>query len=111
MRRAKKSGPTDRAPRCARRPRFEEIEPRILYSADVSPALLDDAALLPMAEHRLLDHTGEKRLSPGHWNCASDTVCAQDLGPGNYLVTVDATGYQPVKVTIAPFRITDVAIP
>jgi hypothetical protein len=34
-----------------------------------------------------------------------------DLGPGNYLVKVGAVGYQPVKVTIAPFRITDVAIP
>ncbi len=63
----------------------------------------------------LLDHTGEKTLSPDFivnaWACESGSVCARDLGPGNYLVKVGAAGYQPVKVTIAPFRITDVAIP
>ena len=41
----------------------------------------------------------------------SGKVCARDLGPGNYLVKVGAAGYQPVKVTIAAFRITDVTIP
>jgi|SRR5687768_6916093 len=63
----------------------------------------------------LLDHTGEKTLSPdgilNAWRCAAGKVCAQDLGPGNYLVKVGAVGYQPMKVTIAPFRITDVTIP
>ena len=63
----------------------------------------------------LLDHTGEKTLSPDFivnaWGCEAGKVCAQDLGPGNYLVKVGAAGYQPVKVTIAPFRITDVTIP
>jgi hypothetical protein len=63
----------------------------------------------------LLDHTGEKTLSPDFivnaWRCAAGKVCAQDLGPGSYLVKVGAVGYQPVKVTIAPFRITDVTIP
>ena len=63
----------------------------------------------------LLDHTGEKTLSPDYivtaWRCQAGKVCAQDLGPGDYLVKVGAAGYQPVKVTIAPFRITDVTIP
>jgi hypothetical protein len=63
----------------------------------------------------LLDHTGEKTLSPGGvinvWGCAAGKVCTQDLGPGNYLIKVGAAGYQPVEVTIAPFRITDVTIP
>jgi hypothetical protein len=63
----------------------------------------------------LLDHTGEKTLSPDFiasaWRCQAGKVCARDLGPGNYLVKVGAVGYQPVKVTIAPFRTTDVTIP
>ena len=63
----------------------------------------------------LLDHTGEKTLSPegliAAWGCQAGKVCARDVGPGNYLVKVGAPGYQPVKVTIAPFRMTDVTIP
>jgi hypothetical protein len=62
----------------------------------------------------LLDHTGEKTLSPEGflaWDCAAGKVCARDLGPGNYLVKVSAVGYQPVKVNISPFRITDITIP
>ncbi len=63
----------------------------------------------------LLDPTGEKTLSPEGpvfaWSCEAGKVCAMDLGPGGYLVKVSAAGYQPVKVTIAPFRITDVTIP
>ena len=41
------------------RPVVEEIEPRILYSADFSPVLLDPAPAAPVAEHRLVDATGE----------------------------------------------------
>ena len=63
----------------------------------------------------LLDQSGEKTLSPDFimnaWHCEAGKVCARDLGPGTYLVKVGAVGYQPVTVTIAPFRITDVAIP
>jgi hypothetical protein len=63
----------------------------------------------------LLDITGEKTLSPTFvldvWGCGAGKVCAKDLGPGTFLVKVDAAGYQPVKVTIAPFRVTDVTIP
>jgi hypothetical protein len=63
----------------------------------------------------LLDPTGEKTLSPEFifyaWECEAGKVCARDLGPGTYLVKVGAAGYQPVKVTIAPFRFTDVTIP
>src|SRR4030095_12886861 len=42
-----------------RRPVIEEIEPRILYSADFSPALLDSAPATPVAEHRVVDASGE----------------------------------------------------
>jgi hypothetical protein len=63
----------------------------------------------------LLDHTGEKTLSPdlsyNAWACDAGKVCTQDLGPGRYLVKVGAAGYQPVKVTVAAFRVTDVTIP
>jgi hypothetical protein len=63
----------------------------------------------------LLDQTGQKTLSSEStvfgWDCESGKVCTRDLGPGNYQVKVDAAGYQPVKVTITAFRITDVSIP
>ena len=63
----------------------------------------------------LLDRTGVKTLSPEFdvyaWACEAGTICTQDLGPGSYLVKVGAAGYQPVKVTIASFRTTDVTIP
>jgi hypothetical protein len=63
----------------------------------------------------LLDQTGGKTLSPVSviwaWDCEPGKISTADLGPGSYLVKVDAAGYQPVKVVIAPFRITDVAIP
>jgi hypothetical protein len=63
----------------------------------------------------LLDQTGQKALSepsPAYaWACEPGAVCTQDLGPGSYLIKVDAIGYQPVKVTITPFRFTDVTIP
>jgi hypothetical protein len=63
----------------------------------------------------LLDQTGQKTLSPPSvvyaWDCEAGAVCTRDLGPGSYLIKVDAAGYQPVKVTIKTFRITDVTIP
>jgi hypothetical protein len=63
----------------------------------------------------LLDHTGQKTLSPTSviwaWDCEPGNVCTRDLGPGSYMVKVDAAGYPPVKVSITPFRITDVTIP
>jgi hypothetical protein len=63
----------------------------------------------------LLDKTGEKTLSIVNpvfaWTCEAGTTCGQDVGAGDYLVKVAAPGYQPVKVTIAPFRVTDVTIP
>src|SRR5262245_18053448 len=42
-----------------RRPVVEEIEPRILYSADFAPALADAAALASPAEQRAVDASGE----------------------------------------------------
>ncbi|HTT38056.1 MAG TPA: cadherin-like domain-containing protein, partial [Burkholderiales bacterium] len=42
-----------------RRPTVEEVEPRILYSADLSPALLQAAPVASAAEHRTLDAGGE----------------------------------------------------
>jgi hypothetical protein len=63
----------------------------------------------------LLDSTGDRTLSPqgfsSTWYCDPGQVCTRDLGPGTYFVRVDAPGYQLVKLTIAPFRVTDVTIP
>ena len=42
-----------------RRALVEEIEPRILYSADFAPAGLDTPVLTPATEHRTLDDSGE----------------------------------------------------
>ena len=42
-----------------RRPVLETIEPRILYAADFSPGLIDDAALAGHVEQRSLDASGE----------------------------------------------------
>jgi hypothetical protein len=42
-----------------RRPVIEEIEPRILYSADFSPVILDAHAVAPAAEHRVVDAAGD----------------------------------------------------
>src|SRR5262245_59487880 len=42
-----------------RRPLLEEIEPRILYSADFAPAGLDTPVLTPETEQRTLDASGE----------------------------------------------------
>jgi hypothetical protein len=42
-----------------RRPVIEELEPRILYSADFSPAILDAHAVAPAAEHRIVDAAGD----------------------------------------------------
>ena len=42
-----------------RRPLVEEIEPRILYSADFAPAGLDAPVLTPDSEQRTLDSSGE----------------------------------------------------
>ena len=44
-------------PAIRRRPRVEELEPRILYSADFSPVAL--ATPLAPAEHRIVDKAGE----------------------------------------------------
>ena len=45
--------------RKARRPGIEEIEPRILYSADFAPALVPDASVDAHAEQRTVDSSGE----------------------------------------------------
>ena len=63
----------------------------------------------------LLDQAAGKTLSPDNrvlaWDCDAGKICTRDLGPGNYQVKVDAAGYQPVKVSIAAFRITDLTLP
>ena len=62
----------------------------------------------------VLDKTGEKTLTPTGvfpWSCEAGKTCVQDIGPGDYMIKVDAVGYQLVKFTIAAFRITDVTIP
>src|SRR5512144_2299029 len=50
---------TQKQKRQLRRPVVEEIEPRILYSADFAPGLVDAAALTPAAEQRTLDTARE----------------------------------------------------
>ena len=42
-----------------RRPLLEEIEPRILYSADFAPGLVPDTTLVPDVEQRTVDLGGE----------------------------------------------------
>ena len=42
-----------------RRPVVEEIEPRILYSADFAPGLVDADAFVPEAEQRVVEASGE----------------------------------------------------
>ncbi|HYL19236.1 MAG TPA: DUF4347 domain-containing protein, partial [Burkholderiales bacterium] len=46
-------------PYVRRRPVIEEIEPRILFSADVAPMLPDAAPPVAVVEHRVIDQTGE----------------------------------------------------
>jgi sugar lactone lactonase YvrE len=52
-----------RPQRSARRPVVEELEPRILYSADLAP-LADPDTLTPEVEVRTLDDAGEFHASP-----------------------------------------------
>jgi hypothetical protein len=62
----------------------------------------------------LLDEAAATTLSPRGvyaWDCDPGKVCTRDLGPGRYSLKVDAPGYQPVRVTIAAFRVTPVTIP
>jgi hypothetical protein len=51
----------------------------------------------------ILDESGQKRLSPeGSFRlyCEPSQTATQDCAPGNYVVKLDAIGYQPVKVTV-----------
>jgi len=41
------------------RPMIEQIEPRILYSADLNPALASSPSLMPQFEQRVIDASGE----------------------------------------------------
>jgi VCBS repeat-containing protein len=41
------------------RPLVEQLEPRILYSADLNPALVHDPVVAPQIEHRVIDTNGE----------------------------------------------------
>ncbi|MEO8164145.1 MAG: DUF4347 domain-containing protein, partial [Betaproteobacteria bacterium] len=38
---------------------IEQIEPRILYSADLNPVLVNDPVVAPQIEHRVIDANGE----------------------------------------------------
>ncbi|HXX11661.1 MAG TPA: DUF4347 domain-containing protein, partial [Burkholderiales bacterium] len=57
----KSANSSDRKLRAAtrHRPVVEELEPRILYSADFAPVILDAHAALPPAEQRVIDSSGE----------------------------------------------------
>ena len=93
----------------ARRAWVEEIEPRILYSADFSPGLVETATPLDDPEQRLLDGSGEfvsasaedvasqtnagtsdsgDTASQGSWELEllveEGTISAQDLGLFHY---------------------------
>jgi hypothetical protein len=63
----------------------------------------------------LMDKHATKTLSPDYnplaWNCDTGATCLKDLGPGEYTVKMAAAGYQPVRVDIAAFRITDLTLP
>jgi hypothetical protein len=60
MARAKSTKLKAKAAPARRKPVVEEIEPRILYSADFAPALLDHSADQPaLPEHRVIEASGE----------------------------------------------------
>jgi len=63
----------------------------------------------------LWDKDGQKALSPqgviNAWACEAGKTCTQDVGPGNYLVKVEAVGYDPVKVSVTASRVTEVKLP
>jgi hypothetical protein len=65
--------------RARRRPVIEEIEPRILYSADFSPTLLDAEPAIEVAEQRTVDASGEYSYLQAHGSQA----------PGREIVFVD----------------------
>ena len=73
-------------PAIRRRPRIEEIEPRILYSADFSPE-----ALAPVAEHRVLDAAGE---FVGDSNAAQNAPAAQETSHEIVFVDTATPDYQ-----------------
>src|SRR5262245_40288351 len=68
-----------------RQPLLEEIEPRILYSADFAPGLVPDTALVPDAEQRTVDLGGE---------FAATTKEAQARRHELVLVETDTPDYQ-----------------
>ena len=63
----------------------------------------------------LLDKEGEKTLSPPGevwaWDCEPGKTKTADVGPGDYVIKVNAVGYEPIKVRVAPFRVTEVTLP
>ncbi len=82
-----------------RRPLIEELEPRLLYSADLAPLALD--GVQPAPEQRVVNETGE----------FSDTVTAVrhelvivDTGVGNYQTLIDdilkQTGNRRIEVVV-----------
>ncbi|HTS55539.1 MAG TPA: DUF4347 domain-containing protein, partial [Burkholderiales bacterium] len=73
-----------RKPAKPRRLRIEELEPRILYSADISPGLLQAAPVASVAEHRTLDASGEFTAA-----AATHSTTAAPQAQGHEVVFVD----------------------
>jgi hypothetical protein len=76
--------------RTRRRLWVEEIEPRILYSADVGLGLVDTAPPVPAAEHRTVDASGEYVQSAAQDGQARrHEVVFVDTATPDYQVLVD----------------------
>jgi hypothetical protein len=63
----------------------------------------------------LLSKDGGTFLSPESpvwaWSCESGKTDTQDVSPGEYVVKVNAVGCKPMKVTVAPFKVTEISLP
>ena len=89
MKRIRAAVPAARKMLRARRPVIEEIEPRILYSADFSPGLVDTAEPLEQPEQRLLDTSGEFASSN-----AQDATSQPDVGTTDSAVSAESDGWE-----------------
>jgi len=69
---------------------IEQIEPRILYSADLNPALASNPALVPQFEQRVVDASGEFTfVAAANYEHARNEVAFVDIATPDYLELID----------------------
>ena len=72
------------------RPMIEQLEPRILYSADLNPALASNPALMPQFEQRVIDAGGEfTYFAEASAELARNEVVFVDTATPDYQALVD----------------------